>query len=266
MWSEPSLRSGRYSASLERGLGVLGCFVVGGPVLGVVEVATELEMSRSTTHRYMNTLLALGYLEQTTGRKYRLTSKVTQLGMEAMNGISLAEQAHADLEDLRRSTDYTASVATLDGVEIVYAARVPSYRHRHHEQGIGLQVGSRLPAYCTALGKLLLAHLPAAEREQRLAELTWLKGVPNTITSQARLGQELDDILDLGYAVNDEECEPRVIAIAAPVRDQSREVIAAAGLMASTAAISLQDLSDALGTHLITAADHISARLGYRRD
>ncbi len=247
-------------------MGILGCFVARGPVLGIAEIADELEMSRSTTHRYLSTLVALGFMEQTRGRKYRLTLKVTRLGLEAMNGMSLAEQAHVDLEELRRSTDYTASIAVLDGMEIVYMDRVPSYRHRRHEQELGLRVGSRLPAYCTALGKLLLAHLPLAEREQRLAGLVLLKGAPNTITSRAMLREELDEILDLGYAVNDEECEPGVLAIAAPVRDQSREVIAAAGLMASTAAISLEDLSDALGPHLIAMADHISARLGYRRE
>jgi IclR family pca regulon transcriptional regulator len=234
--------------------------------LGIAEIADELEMSRSTTHRYLSTLVALGFMEQTRGRKYRLTLKVTRLGLEAMNGMSLAEQAHVDLEELRRSTDYTASIAVLDGMEIVYMDRVPSYRHRRHEQELGLRVGSRLPAYCTALGKLLLAHLPLAEREQRLAGLVLLKGAPNTITSRAMLREELDEILDLGYAVNDEECEQGVIAIAAPLRDQSREVVAAAGLVASTAAISLEDLSDALGPHLIATADRISARLGYRRE
>lgn len=233
--------------------------------VGIAEIADELEMSRSTTHRYLSTLVALGFMEQTRGRKYRLTLMVTRLGLEAMNGMGLAEQAHVDLEELRRSTDYTASIAVLDGMEIVYMDRVPSYRHRRHEQELGLRVGSRLPAYCTALGKLLLAHLPAVE-EQHLAEMVLVERAPNTIASRAMLREELDEILDLGYAVNDEECEQGVLAIAAPVRDQSREVIAAAGLMASTAAISLPDLTDALGPHLIATADHISARLGYRRD
>ncbi len=265
-WSEPSLRAPRFSASSERGLGILGCLVARGPVLGLAEIADELEMSRSTTHRYLTTLVALGYMEQTTGRRYRLTLRVTRLGLETMNGMSLRDQAGVDLDELRRITDYTVSVAVLDGLEIVYADRVPSYRHHRHEQELGLGVGSRLPAYCTALGKLLLAHLPPAEREQRLAEMVLVERAPNTITSRARLREELEDILDLGYAVNDEECEQGVIAIAAPLRDQSREVVAAAGLVASTAAISLEDLSDALGPHLIATADRISARLGYRRE
>jgi IclR family pca regulon transcriptional regulator len=265
-WSEPNLREARFSASVERGLGILACFAAGPSVLGVAEIAEELEMARSTTHRYLITLAALGYVQQTTGRKYRLTLKVTRLGLEAINGISLHDQAHVDLEELRRSTDYTASVATLDGAEIVYADRVPSYRHRRHEQELGLGVGSRLPAYCTALGKLLLAHLPALEQQHRLAELSLVKRAPNTITSPGRFQEELDNVLDLGFAVNDEECEPGVVAIAAPVCDGSREVVAAAGLVASTRAISLPDLTDALGPHLIATADRISARLGYRRD
>src|ERR1700677_4230886 len=84
-WAVPSLREPRYSQSLERGLAILGCFTPRRPVLGIADIADDLGMSRSTTHRYVITLVALGYLEQGASRKYRLGLRVTDLGMSALN-------------------------------------------------------------------------------------------------------------------------------------------------------------------------------------
>jgi DNA-binding IclR family transcriptional regulator len=106
-WSIPSLREPRYSQSLERGLAILGCFTPERPVLGIADIADELGMSRSTTHRYVITLVALGYLEQGASRKYRLGLRVTDLGMSALNATGLREHAHPYLEELRQRTSYT---------------------------------------------------------------------------------------------------------------------------------------------------------------
>ena len=127
-WSIPSLREPRYSQSLERGLAILGCFTPKRPVLGIADIADELGMSRSTTHRYVITLLALGYLEQGASRKYRLGLRVTDLGMSALNSTGLREHAHPYLEELRQRTSYTASLAVLDGTEVLYVDRARSFR------------------------------------------------------------------------------------------------------------------------------------------
>src|SRR6202142_671425 len=105
-WSIPGLREPRYSQSLERGLAILACFTPKRPVLGIADLADELGMSRSTTHRYVITLTRLGYLEQGVKRKYRLTLRVTDLGISAMNGMSLYEHAHPYLEELRGRTGF----------------------------------------------------------------------------------------------------------------------------------------------------------------
>src|SRR3981081_4354996 len=97
-WSVPSLREPRYSQSLERGLAILGCFTPERPVLGIADIADELGMSRSTTHRYVITLVALGYLEQGASRKYLLGLRVTDLGMAALGSTGLREKAHPHLE------------------------------------------------------------------------------------------------------------------------------------------------------------------------
>jgi IclR family pca regulon transcriptional regulator len=256
------LHEPRYSQSLERGLAILGCFTPERPVLGIAEIASELGVSRSTTHRYVITLFALGYLEQDSSRRYRLGLGVTDLGMSVLNATGLREHAHPFMQELRRDTSYTVSLAVLDGAEIVYVERAPSFRN---DVALGLDTGSRLPANATAMGKVLLASLPEREQSELLASIKLTQRGPNTITSKNALRVELEQIREEGFAVNDQELAEYVHAIAVPVRAVSGKVVAALGLSADTATISLEELVDALGPHLVSTADRISARLGYRR-
>jgi IclR family transcriptional regulator, pca regulon regulatory protein len=264
-WSIPSLREPRYSQSLERGLAILTCFTAKRPVLGIAEIAEELGMSRSTTHRYVITLVALGYLEQGASRKYRLGLRVTDLGMSALNSTGLREHARPYLEELRQRTSYTASIAVLDGADVLWVDRVRSFRRNQSRADLDQSPGSRLPAYCTAMGKLLLANLPDSEQRDVLASTRPGKRGPNTITSKRALREELEHVRDAGFAVNDQELSSEIFAIAAPVRDGGSEVVAAVGLSAHSDTITLADMVDALSPHLISTADRISARLGYRR-
>jgi IclR family transcriptional regulator, pca regulon regulatory protein len=265
-WSDPSLREPRYSQSLERGLAILGCFTPKRPVLGIADIADDLGMSRSTTHRYVITLVALGYLEQGASRKYRLGLRVTDLGMSALNSTGLREHAHGYLEELGQRTSYTTSLGVLDGLDVLYVDRVRSFRRGQGKAELNLHTGSRLPAYCTAMGKLLLANLPESEQRELIGQLKLTKRGPNTITSKKTLREELDQIQEAGFAVDDQELAPELYAIAAPVRNDARDVVAAVGLAAHGSMISLEELVDALGPHLVSTADRISARLGYRRN
>jgi IclR family pca regulon transcriptional regulator len=263
--SVPTLRERHFSQSLERGLAILSCFTPRSPVLGIADVAEELGMSRSTTHRYMLTLTALGYLEQGAKRKYQLALRVTSLGMSALSGTSLREHARPFLEALHRETGYTIAVAVLDGPEILYVDRLPGLRRASQLIGLNLEPGSRAPAHCTAMGKLLLASLRGVEQHELIAELELEARGPNTIMTKVALRAELLQIGEEGMAVTDEELAPGVCAIAAPLRCALRETVAAVGMAASSSVISRDDLVTGLGPHLISTADRISARLGYRR-
>jgi IclR family pca regulon transcriptional regulator len=245
---------------------VLAAFTPKHPVRGIADIADELGMSRSTTHRYVSTLEALGYLEQDASRKYRLGLRVTDLGMSALNSTGLREQAHTYLDELRQRTSYTAGLGVLDGGEVLYVDRVRSFRRGLSQIDLDLQTGSRLPAYCTAMGKLLLANLPGAEQREAIAELKLAKRGPNTIGSKKALRGKLEEISEAGFAVDDEELAADLYAVAAPVRNGARDVVAAVDLIAHSSMISLEELVDALGPHLVSTADRISARLGYRRD
>jgi IclR family pca regulon transcriptional regulator len=262
----PRLREPRYSQSLERGLAILTCFTPQRPVMGIADIADELGMSRSTTHRYMITLVELGYLEQGGSRKYRLGLRVTDLGMSALNSMSLREYARPDLEELRQETRFTVNLAILDGSEILYVDRVRGSRPGQSKIDFALHVGSRLPASCTALGKLLLAYLPDAEQEALIASLKLAKGGPNAIASKKALKAELGQISEEGLAADDEELAAGVQAIAAPVRSSGGEVIAAVGLVGLRSMITVDELVVSLSPHLIATAARISARLGFRSD
>ena len=265
-WSDPDLREPRYSQSLERGLAILGCFSAARPVLGIADIADSLGMSRSTTHRYVITLVALGYLEQGASRKYRLGLRVTDLGMSALDSAGLREHSHHELEELRQRTSHTAGLGVLDGEEVLYIDRARGFRRERTEAGLDPRPGSRLPAHCTAIGKLLLAYLPEHEQRELIAKLTLAKHGPNTITAKKALRDELERIRREGLAVDDQELAPELRALAAPVRDQSGAVRAAVNLSAPSASVPLAELVDSLGPQLVAAAERISANLGYRGD
>ncbi len=264
--SVPHLREPRYSQSLERGLAILECFTPERPVWGIADLAEELGMSRSTTHRYALTLTALGYLVQGARRKYRLGLRVTDLGLSALSSTSLREHARPHLEELARRAPCTLALAVLDGPEVVCVDRIRDRRRGRHPVAGGLGEGVRLPAHCTAMGKLLVANLPAWEQRELIAELTLERWGPRTITSKTALRHELALILEEGLARGDEELAPELCELAAPVRSHTREVLAAVGMVAHRPTISLEQLAEHLGPHLVSTADRISAQVGYRRD
>lgn len=228
-------------------------------------------MSRSTTHRYASTLRALGYLDQASARsKYRLGLRVTDLGMSALSATGLREQAHQFLVELRGHTSCTVSLGVLDGGEVLYVDRVrglPVRGPRRGEREIGpnLDVGSRVPAHASGMGKLLLANLPGPERDL-LIKVPLSKLAARTITSMYALREELDRIAVEDFAIEEEELADGVHSIAVPVCNTGHQTVAAVAVEAPTSIISRQVLVNTLGQHLLATADHISARLGYRRE
>lgn len=262
----PLLLESRYSQSLERGLAILECFTPERPVWGIAELADELGMSRSTTHRYALTLTELGYLVRAPRRRYRLGLGVTELGLSALSSMSLRTHAQPYLEELSRRVPHTLALAVLDGPEVLYVDCVRGSRRGLHPVDLGLGEGACLPAHCTAIGKLLLAHLPAPEQRDLIAELELQRQGPRAITSRTALRLELARILEAGLATGEEELAPGLLEIATPVRSHGHELLAGVSLMAHRSTTSLEQLVEHLGPHLISTADRISAQVGFRRE
>jgi IclR family pca regulon transcriptional regulator len=254
-------RRGRFSSSLQAGLAILNCFSAQKPVLGIAKLADELNMSRSTTHRYASTLVALGYLEQDHARRYRLAPRVADMGMSVLDSMALRGKAREPLRELREQTGRTASLAVLDGTQIRYVDRRRGWRRGQHAVDLDLGAGAHLPAQCTAMGKVLLANLPDRERERLIGELELTKRGPKSISSKKALRAELQQVSEDGIALGDEELAAGVRTIAAPVYGPDGDVIAAVGVPVPADDYTLEDLRRALGPTVLAAAKRISTAL-----
>ncbi len=263
----PAQTGGNYSQSLERGLAILSSFTDGKTALGVTELAHLVDLTTSTAQRYVSTLAKLGYLEQDgRTRKYRLGPRVVDLGLAAINSMELREIAAPYLQQLSDDTGYTVNMAILDGTEIVYIERCRTTRAGQREIDLNLHVGARLPAYCTSMGKVLLAALPPDVLARVLDEADLVPRGPNTLTDRAALIRELGKVNKVGIAVNNEELSYGLRSIAVPVHGHAGEVVAAINLAVhrSMGALSVRDVVSRFGPLLVRTAGRISARMGAR--
>jgi IclR family pca regulon transcriptional regulator len=253
------------SQSLERGLAILSRFSADRRLIGVSEVAQELGLSRSTAHRYIATLARLGYLYQDgVTRKYVLGPRVLELGFTAINSMELRDVAAPHLRRLCDETGHTVNMAILDDVDIVYVERVRASRRNQDAIDLDLHVGSRLPAYCTSMGKVLLAFLSPAERDELLERTALTRRGPNTLTSRTALTAELERVRATGIAVNNEELAYGLRSVAVPVIAADGAAVAAVNLAAHRTMASLDDLVARTGPLMQRTAAEISLQLGYR--
>jgi IclR family pca regulon transcriptional regulator len=270
-WVPPGVPEGdvgHLSASLARGLSILQCFTPQNPVWDAAGIAVEFGMGQDSARRYLTTLAVMGYLtqlpDQGRHRVYRLGLRVTDLGLNAINSTGLQEHARLHLRRLRQSCSYTATLAVLDGPQAVIVERVPSHRRAQSIAGRTVTVGSRLPVHATALGKILLAHLPADERSHLIEETVLTEHTPTTFTNRKALRTELAEIRRAGFALSDEEYAMGLVAIAAPVRNITGQVVAAVGVDTHTSETSIEELRLTARSALHHAAEGISKQLGYR--
>ena len=265
MTSTDSTRQATWSQSLERGLAILSAFGSDRSTIGVSELSRELSLSRSTTHRYIATLTSLGYLQQDAETKrYRLGPRVLDLGFSAINSMDIREISVPHLQALSDATGFTVNMAILDGPDVVYIERCRTSRSGQRQIDLNLHVGSRLPAYCTGLGKALLAFVPEERFEEILDQADLVARGPNTITDRAALRAEMERVRTTGLAVNNEELAYGLRSIAAPIRSTSGDVVAALNLAVHRSMVSMDDLIERYGPTVKRTADAISAEIGYR--
>lgn len=256
-----------FSQSLERGLMILSVFSEGRPVLGIADIAREVDLNKSTTFRYVATLAKLDYLQQDPDtKKYSLGSRVVDLGFAAINSMEITRIAARHLQALSDETGYTVSMAVLDGPDIVYVDRRRSGRSGAFGMELNLHVGSRLPAYCTAMGKVLLAHRDPSALKVVLDRTDLARRGPKTITAREQLMSTLVRVRRTDLAVNDEELAPGLRSVAAPVRDRSGSVVAAVSISVhlSTWNASIEAIMARLEPPLHRTVAEISHRLGFR--
>ena len=210
-----------FMLSLARGLSVIRAFEDGEPNLTVAEVARRSAISRAAARRCLHTLNKLGYVS-VTGAGYELAPKVLTLGYAYLGSALASQAAQPVLEKVSERLKESSSMGVLDGNEIVYVARAATRRIL----SIGLTVGTRLPAYCTSMGRVLLAFAGEQRLKQYLASTKLVPHTDRTITSARALREELGKVQSLGYALIDQELELGLRSVAVPVRGRDRSVVA----------------------------------------
>ena len=245
--------------ALLHGLAVLDMFTRDKPVIGIAEVSRQLGVHRSTASRLAATLATAGYLEPTgEAGRYRLAAKLSVLGEIAATGNELREAAMPPLRDLVSRLGETGHLGVLDGSEAVTVAVVDGWQTvRMHSW-----VGKRSPAYCSSMGKALLAGLSKAEVIARFPDPELPTRTPHTITSRDELMRCLAQARDQGYAVDREELEPHLCCVAAPVYDRDGAVVASVSVSGPASRLLDGAVIDALAVEVKATARQVSTRLG----
>lgn len=244
--------------SVEKAFRVLESFSAERPRMSVTEAAEAADLSRATARRVLLTFQRLGFAE-TDGRSFGLTPRVLRFGFGYLSALPYWETAQARMRALADELRESCSMATLDGAEIVYVARVPAAR----SMSITLSIGSRLPAYATSMGRVLLAALAPRELDGLLADVRLERLTKNTITDAERLRAELHRVREQGFAVVDGEREEGVRSAAAPVRGRGGRVLAAVNVSANAARVPLAELRKVCVPRVVETADAITADISY---
>ena len=226
--------------------------------IGVSALAKKLKVSKSTVHRLAVTLVSAHLLEQNPeNERYRLGIGLFALGTLVRRRMSLSNEARPYLFDLRRLTGETILLGIPSEMEVMHVYDLESPQ----ALGIKSELGARRPAHCTAIGRAIFAFAPETTLEKLLSG-PLVARTPRTITDAARLRDVFADVRKQGYAIEDEENQPGVRVIAAPVRDATGAVVGAVGVAGPSQRLSL-DAIEKFAQPLMEAVAAISARLGF---
>jgi IclR family pca regulon transcriptional regulator len=246
--------------TLLRGLDILSLYTRETPSLTLTEITKTTQLNKTTVYRILNTLESAGYLiRDAETKRYRPGLKVLQLGFASISSLEVRQVARRYLEILSRQVGETVSLSTLDGADIIYLDRV----RNKSIVGVVLGIGSRLPAHCASMGKAMLAHLPPSELEAYLEGIVLEPCTTNTLSDRKTLEDELALVRSRGFATNDEELEMGLRAVAAPIWNNNKRVVAALNITGSTISISPDRLVGELADAVRQTAGQISLALGY---
>ncbi len=221
--------------SLERGLAVMEILARHPAGLTLTEMAEEAGLTRAGARRFLLTLTATGYATQA-GRLFSLSPRLLTVVRTWLGGASLWTFAAPIMRDVASQFDEACNAAVLSGEEVVYVARIPGRRIL----SVSLDVGTRLPAHCTSMGRVLLAGLGKDELKAFLAEAKIERRTPKTVTSRAALGKAIDAARSDGFAVVDEELELGLRSIAVPICDRTGKTVAAINVSTQSARFSVE--------------------------
>lgn len=248
-----------YVQSFARGLEVIRSFSANAPQQTLSEVAAHTGLTRAGARRILLTLQTLGYVESD-GKLFRLTPRILDLGFAYLSSMPIWNLAGPVMEALVGQVKESCSAAVLDATDIVYVLRVPT----HKIMSITLGVGSRLPAYCTSMGRVLLADLPEDELMARLKASNRQAHTRHTVTDIDALAARVAQARRQGWCIVNQELEEGLISMAAPITNNAGRTVAALNISGQANRTSARAMQDNLLPALLDGARTVSRLLGQR--
>ena len=243
--------------SLEKGIRVLE-LLAEKQALTVSEAARHLDTNRAGSHRFLATLRELGYVEKDAEERYRLTFRVAELGMKVVNRHDILRVARPYLLKLSEAFNETVNLGHFNGSDILHLDKIDSKEILRMDS----EIGSRAPAYCTALGKAVLAHLTEEELGDYLRGVRLRAQGPKTITSRRKLREEIEQIRSRGYALDDEELVTGLRCVASPVFDHTEKAMYAVSVSGPATRMTPERI-ESIHPQLTDICRQLSEKLGY---
>jgi len=245
-----------FMTSLARGLAVVQAFSDSRKPQTIAQISQKTGIPRAAVRRCLFTLQQLGYVDAELNN-FSLRPKVLTLGYSYLSSTPLTVSSQPYLNAISRDLGESCSIAVLDDGEVLYVARSAASR----VMSVALNTGSRLPAYCTSLGRVMLAYLSADQLDAYFARARLRPMTEKTVTNQKRLRELLAGVRQDGYAINDEELELGLRSIAVPVRGASGQVVAALNVGAQAARVSVDRMREQFLPVLLRGAQELSVLL-----
>lgn len=248
--------SSDFVGSFDKGLRVLRAFDAEHALMTLSEVAERTGLTRAAARRFLHTLVELGYA-RFDSKRFALTPRVLDLGYAYLRSLRLPDIVAPYLRRVSQQLQESASVAVLDGLEVVYVARVQTRRIMSADIGIG----TRLPALHTSLGRVLLGQLPEAERERLIKRATPRRHTSHTVVSRPRLREILREVQSGGFALVDQELEEGLRSIAVPLWNRRGEPLAAMNVSGQANRLSPETMRREFLPVLLRTADELRGLL-----
>ncbi|MES2282147.1 MAG: IclR family transcriptional regulator [Pseudomonadota bacterium] len=249
-----------YVQSFARGLEVIRSFSADAPRQTLTEVAERSGLTRAGARRILLTLQSLGYVALE-GKTFSLTPRILDLGFAYLSSMPIWNLAEPVMEKLVAEVRESCSVAVLDGTDIVYVLRIPT----HKIMSINLGVGSRLPAYCTSLGRVLLGALPDEELAARLERSDITPRTKYTVTGMKDLLARMEQVRKQGWSMVNQELEEGLVSMSAPITDRAGRTVAALNISGQANRTSAKIMQETMLPQLLSAAKDISRMLTVQR-
>ncbi len=245
--------------SLERGLEVIRSFNEECPRQSLSEVARRTGYSRASCRRLLFTLETLGYVG-VDGREFFLQPRILDIGYSFLTSLPFRDIVEPFIQDLSDKVRESVSASVLDGSDIVFVSRVAASRI----MTLSLSVGSRLPAYCTSVGRVLLAAMPVTEQRRHLRSRPLVALTKFTLHRESDIVAELEKVAKRGWALNDQELEIGLRSVAAPIRDSTGRTVAAINISTPVGRTNLKELREELVPQLLATTQRVNSILAKR--